>query len=339
MYDFLVTTRLETIPSERQIIMIDGTVPGWKPLQNGELYKGDFHFDHHRFNGPDIQLDDLIGVNFEIDANTMFVTTMVDADACVAAAYIILSGEGNVLDNETLNKLRAIAYDCDHLTVPESLSHLADFASQAVAAMKTNSSDVINILSLPKDRTKWTIEHKELFSSECFRLGTQHLVGACLGLYPFPGEQGEAKAYWENVERFTQRILDENRIRFYRGCAIFDGTEISEYVDPRCWLKAMKFYGEITHPVTVTRRTVINGGIHQGYCYTLGTVPLHPDQSKWDYTAGIFNALTEAELLNYSNESKWGGRRTVGGSGLRQVSMLSPYEVIDICLEVYEQQS
>lgn len=335
MFNFLVTTDINKLNDLGQVIMLDGTVPDWKPKSSRSYMSSDIHFDHHRPGGADIQIDEMISTDFQeiVEPSATFVTTMVDADACVAAAFIVLCHMGEIPNSKTFKKLRAIAYDCDHLAVPESLSHLADFAAQAVAAMKANSNETINILSLPKDRTKWTVEDKELFSSECFKLGTHHLVNACLGLCPFPGEQGEAKSYWKNVEKVTQKILDENRIRFYKGCAIFDGTEISEYVDPRCWLKAMKQYGDITYPVTLTRRTVVNGGVHQGYCYTLGTIPLHPDQASWDYTSSIFDALTKAELINYGNESKWGGRRTVGGSGLKQISMLSPYEIIDICLD------
>ncbi len=337
MYNFLVTTKLDRLSSEfsgRQVVMIDGTVPGWFPLQGGELYKGDLHFDHHRFGGPDIQLDDLIGVDFKrgIDTNTMFVTTQVDADACVAAAYIVLSGEGDAPEGETLRKLRAIAYDCDHLTVPESLSDLADFAAQAVAAMKANGDEVINLLGLPRDRKSWSSEQKEVFASECFKEGTQHLIDACRGYNSYPGEQGEAKAYWENVERLTQKIIDEDRIRIYKGCAIFNASAINEYVDPRCWIRALKTLDiSPEHPVTVTKRDVVVKGEYKGISYTLGTIPLHSHQKDWDYTKGIFDALTEAES-DVGNESKWGGRATVGGSGWNQVSVLSPTEVINVCL-------
>ena len=212
------------------------------------------------------------------------------------------------------------------------MSDLADFAAQAVAAMKANSNELVNLLGLPTDRKTWSAEQKELFASEAFKEGVDQIVNAIAWGCPFPGENGEAKAYWENVEKLTQQIIDEDRIRVYKGCAIFDGTDINEYVDPRCWIRALKQL-DLTpeYPITVTKRDVVVGGEYRGNSYTLGTIPLHPNQKDWDYTRTIFADLTEAEL-SVGNESKWGGRATVGGSGWNQVSVLLPTEVIDVCL-------
>ena len=333
MYNFLVTTNLDSVLRseyvERQIVMVDGTVPGWKRVPGSD----DIHFDHHRSGGPEIQLEDLIGFRGVIKNNAIFVTTQVDADACVAAAYIIAVSNGDIIAGETLRKLRAIAYDCDHLAVPDELSDLADFAAQAVAAMKSNSNELVGLLGLPTDRKVWSTEQKELFASEAFKEGVNDIVKSIAWGCPFPGENGEAKAYWENVEKLTRQIIDEDRIRIYRGCAIFNGTDINEYVDPRCWLKALKQLDiNPEHPITVTKRDVVVKGEYKGISYTLGTIPLHPHQKDWDYTKTIFADLTEAELAVGNNESKWGGRATVGGSGWNQPSVLLPTEIISACL-------
>jgi hypothetical protein len=115
MLQFLVTTHVEDIPQNTQVIMIDGTVPGW------QINPGDRHYDHHRPNGPDIQIDDIPDEFFGLEEDAVFTTTMLDADACAAAAWIILLTKNTYegLDADLLDRaktnLRAIAYDCDHL--------------------------------------------------------------------------------------------------------------------------------------------------------------------------------------------------------------------------------
>ena len=130
MFDFLVTTKLDRLP-DGPIVMLDGTVPGWSPKE------GDRHYDHHRTGGAKIQIheipddDWLHSSNFfenfmtEVPArnSVTIVTTQVDADACVAAAYWLMEEKPT---GEIYRKLEAIAFDCDYLGVPDRLSDLAD---------------------------------------------------------------------------------------------------------------------------------------------------------------------------------------------------------------------
>lgn len=86
-------------------------------------------------------------------------------------------------------------------------------------------------------------------------------------------------------------------------------------------------------PVTLAQRERYNDGEFLGYSYTLGVVPLHSKLSQIDYvSAGVFDALTEAERAINPNNDPWGGRKTVGGSGWNTPSKLKPFQVIDIVL-------
>lgn len=326
-YDYLVTTRKEVISSTTgQIVMVDGTVPGWQKRPQ------DLHFDHHRQGGADIQIAEIDSyLTQEVDSDALFVTTQVDADACVAACWLQLADQ---LGNYQAKRLAAIAYDCDHLTVPSELSDLADFAAQAVAALKTGSEAIVTYLSLPTDRKTWTVEQKEQYASQAFKRGTEWLIAACLGERSWPGEKGEAKQYWETVEKNTQMIVEQNRVTVYRDCLLFDGKGLQgKYVDPRCWLKAAQRMGlESPLAITLVQREVIIESEFKGYSYTIGCVPLHPALSELDYTKNIFDALTAKERILNPNADGWGGRKTVGGSGWNTPSQLTPEQVIDTVL-------
>jgi hypothetical protein len=339
MVKYLVTTRLEVLEkasSGCQVFMVDGTVPGW--LINS--MKGeDYHFDHHRQDGADIQIDEMPKSNelmINSDLQGLIVTTQVDADACVAAAYLQI----NNLSQETLNKLRSIAYDCDHLGVPSELSHLSNFAAQCVAAMKSDSNSLVEELGLSKDRKTWTIQEKEKYASLAFQRGTESLIAACKGERKFPGELGEAKEYWEKVEENTQLLLNENRVTFYRDTLLIDYKGLQgKYIDPRCALKAYEFLREnhghdCATPITLAQREVFVDNEFKGFSYTIGCIPLHPKLSTLDYTQGTFEALTEAERKINPNADGWGGRKTVGGSGWNTPSRLNPQEIIDIVLSI-----
>lgn len=338
MIKYLVTTRLEVLEEQSegcQVFMVDGTVPGWQPKKN------DYHFDHHRPGGADIQIDEMIDYTDDINPkdNVIIVTTMVDADACVAAAYLQIA---NLIKKEDLNKLRAIAYDCDHLEVPESLSRYADFAAQCVAAMKSDSEEIITLLNLPKDRREWSIEQKENYSSLAFKQGTEDIIAACYKERKFPGESGEAKAYWEKVKSNTEMLLNKKRVTFYRDCLLINYKGLQgQYIDPRCALKAYKWlYDNYNHecqfPITLAQREVYIDSEFKGYAYTLGCIPLHPKLNNLDYTKKVFEKLTEAERKINPQADGWGGRKTVGGSGWNTPSKLLPEEVIDIVLSSIE---
>lgn len=132
---YLVTTKAARLPSNHQIIMVDGTVPSW------EAKLADLHWDHHRLDGADIQIDEIplpqtrsLVEECATSQPPCFVTTMVDADACCAAAWVQLPRQ--VLNLETISKLKAIAWDCDHLIVPPQLSQYVEFAAKVGAALK-----------------------------------------------------------------------------------------------------------------------------------------------------------------------------------------------------------
>lgn len=366
MVKYLVTTRLEVLEEAEfvnQVFMVDGTVPGWRPTQD------DYHFDHHRQGGADIQIDEMPPLdnyksyielkNVEwaegISNGSLIVTTQVDADACVAAAWLQLSKKDLFGDevgiagahgrkDQMIRALRAIAYDCDHLGVPEKLSQYADFAAQCVAAMKADSDKLVEELALPRDRKLWTIEQKEEYASLAFQRGTESLIAACKGERKFPGECGEAAEYWKKVEKNTQMLLDENRVTFYRDTLLIDYKGLQgTYIDPRCALKAYQFlYDNHGHecetPITLAQREVFIDNEFKGFSYTIGCIPLHRGLTELDYTKGVFEALTEAERKINPNVDGWGGRKTVGGSGWNTPSQLKPEEVIDIVLAVLNKE-
>lgn len=361
---FLVTTRSEAVTHLQnlgyQVIMIDGTVPNW------EQKPGDLHYDHHKVNGAKIQLDEIplsqfVGHDQEsiLSGNECYITTMVDADACVAAAAIILAEEG-YYPVPNFEKLQAIAYDCDHLGVPEKLEHLADFAAKAVAAMKENGNKFVEILNLPQDRRSWTIEEKELFTSRCFEACTLQLVQACLGKVPFPGEQGEADTYFAKQDLLLQDLIKEERVSLISNCLVFNAVGLEGiYQDPRTWIKAAKhFYGDLDRlsPITLTCRQIVIEGEVKGNSYTLGNVPLHEELDYLDYNKlGVYEALSKLEaeklqpvLINVNTEDfvdlldieisppKWGGRATVGGSDWKIPSALSSIEVVNVILDLLD---
>lgn len=327
---FVVTTRntvLERVNSEYQIVMVDGTVPNFQFLLT------DLHFDHHRQGGKAVQIDE-IPSNLSLENKVCFVTTQVDADACVAGAYILLQGN---ISEENINKLRAIAWDCDHLFVPECLAEYRDFASQAVAGMKALNNSLVRKLGLSYNRKLWSIEDKELYATKAFEQGVYHLVDACNGDRPFPGELDEAKEYWETVQKNTQILKEQNRVTEYNGAVIIDSAGIGKYIDPRCPLRIVQSWEKQPRtPITLSRRDIFREGKFLGYSYTIGCIPWHENIDALDYTKGTFEALTQAEVFKGGDAeiNKWGGRKTVGGSGWNATnSYLTPQEVIDIALK------
>jgi hypothetical protein len=347
---YLVTTRLDTLKEAEigcQIFMVDGTVPGWTPTVN------DYLFDHHRKNGADIQIDELPkilanGRSFVNETNVdcgegkrcdiLFVATKFDADACVAAAWLQLKLP--LCDLQVVNKLRAIAYECDHLGVPESLSKYAEFAAQCVAAIALESEECVRHMGLPEDKKDWTVDQKEAWNSALFETHTKAIIAACKGERKFPGELGEAAEYWEKIIEDTNLLLNQNRLSFYKETLLVDLRGL-ENIDCRCgykayeWLKRCRGHEECQIPICLTIMDRWDDGIKTGAKYTLGVIPLHPKVTDLDYTMGTFEALNKAESEIDPDTDHWGGRKTVGGSPWNNPSKLSPEQVIDIALSVY----
>jgi hypothetical protein len=339
---FVATTRkeiLEQLKAEGYtLIGVDGTVPQAKSLY-------DYLYDHHRYNGAEIQLDEMTQLEFQPEERSRdlcIITTKVDADA-IAAAFRIKFAQrfrlnaSNQLeyenDSDKYQFLRAVSYDCDHLCVPHELRKYADSASMVVAALKEESKAVIDKLGLDRNHQQWTIEAKEAYGSACFVRGVDCLSQLLNGKEDKWDYWTIAQPYWQKVKANTQQIVKEKRIIQYRDCLIFNQVGMVGYIDPRCWLQASQQQG-ITpqYPITLTRREAWSNGQFQGYSYTLGTIPFHPRQNAFDYTNGIFEALTKAERERNPKSDGWGGRATVGGSGWNTTSHLTPQEVIDIIL-------
>jgi hypothetical protein len=331
MYKFQVTTRKEILESLKDqgyyLIGLDGTVP------NGELLYDEL-YDHHKSNGADIQIEELMSLNIRFlrkeGIKICFVTTQVDADAICAAYYFInrvLKEHFYIGDGEKF--LKAISYDCDHLGVPKWLSSYAEDAAMIVAALKEVSTLLIAEFGLNPDRKAWTIEEKELYASKAFEQGVRLIELAIKGEWNY---KAIAAPYWEKVEANTQMIVENNRIKEYKDCLIFDAKGLGgQYIDPRCWLRAAKQLGiEPKLPVTLTQREVIVENKLKGYSYTLGCVPLHPKLNSLDYTKQTFGILTKAEKKINPDADGWGGRKTVGGSGWNTPSNLLAKEVIDL---------
>jgi hypothetical protein len=328
---FSVIKNKELVSSCHQIVMVDGTVPGWTPRE------GDYHFDHHRKGGADVQIDEIPSRLPDLDlSNTCFVTTQLDADACIAAAFIILTNHPELIDrskvDDWLDKLRAIAYDCDHLCVPPDKLHtFGDFAAKCVAAMKQNSTSVELELNLPDNRKDWTEEDKIKYSSLAFERGTLSLVDACLGRANFPGENGEANKYFAKLERQVKEyamrdsLIDSSNL--HTKYVLFDARDINEYVDPRVWIRiSQKYDTNDISPITLTWRKGRNGT-----SYTLGVIPGHLKLDKVN-NSNLYSWLTQAERAidpTWDSEGNgWGGRKTVGGSSWNTGSLLTPFDVI-----------
>lgn len=330
---YLVTTKADRLPTDHQIIMVDGTVPDW------ETKPGDLHWDHHRPGGANVQMDEIpapqkasLLEEQSSDRPPCVVTTMVDADACCAAAWVQLPHE--VLTAETIAKFKAIAWDCDHLMVPDDLKQYAEFAAKAVVALKNSSEGIAADLGLPHERKDWTEEHWEAYSSEAFRRGTEWLIEAAKGDRPYPGETGEADDYWQQIEADAQMLIDEDRIRLIateRGnVAVCDQTSTSHGIDPRSFYHAIPRLPHVSashlRPEALTIRDHRAGGTQ----YTLGSIPLHPEQHNLDYTQGTFDRLTQAEQAKDPEAGSWGGRRTVGGSPWNTPSNLTAEEIVGL---------
>lgn len=343
---YITTTKAINIPFNYQVFMVDGTVSGWQPKQD------DYHWDHHRQGGADIQVDEM---PFPEDDTSIMdtcsqnkksrneetvlqavVTTQIDADACCSAAWLQLSGKvlksTTGLDNSksVTDCLRAIAYDCDHLTVSDNLSHLADFAAQTVATLKQDGYKLIQELNFPVDRRQWAEEQHLIYGSGAFKRGTEWLMDAALGKRLWPGELGEASEYWKQVEDDKIMLFQTGRITVIDGVALCDARGLGRLIDPRAFVRSIQQFILPNTTLRPEKLTIKDHGL-EGYRYTLDCIPNHPKKGLIDYTAGTLKRLSEAERKKAVAEDidcDWGGRRTVAGSAWNAPSHLEPSEVI-----------
>lgn len=360
MINFLVTTNIADLP-EGAIAMVDGTVPGWVAGPN------DLHYDHHRPGGADVQIMEMPD-KVVMPNDCTIVTTQVDADACAAAAWLILKQMAldPAVEYQAYCDLVAIAYDCDHLGLPSEpkWNPYREFARNAVASLKLSGEKVISDLGLDPDRKNWSADQKRNYASVCFRRGTDALVWGALGKEPYPGIFGEAREYWERVEGLRPYVNACSRL--IDGCAVLDQRSLPHYCDPRLlveWARTVDA-GNIT--LTVRDRTLEFVAVEKGcafrnelpdyelqeweeiamefavpaYSYTLGSVPLHKDGSPKFSDRGVWQALAAAERQKREDygypmpSSDWGGRNEVGGSSWNDACVLSPEEVISIVKQV-----
>lgn len=359
---YIATTNLEIFQATAtsMIAMVDGTIPGWVAGYH------DLHFDHHAPGGGKVQIDEMFepgeisilerernlnlqDVNFintklgGADTDWTIATTQLDADACVAAAWLQLTAAELTEDHR--RKLRAIALDCDYLMVPpgEPEQDLAEFAAKAVAAMKASSQSLPAELGLNPDKKSWTEEEKIFHDSEAFRRGAEWLIAAVRGNRPYPGESGEADAYFSEMASDIDAIRQAGAVWLVDGAAVLDHRSFRKYIDPRC-LAARAIELGASQPITLTvKDRPINLGSEDqpvwipGYLYTLGSLAAHPAAAALDLTS-IFPLLAAEEKERRGAIGQppafttWGGRAAVGGSGWRDGSLLSPDDVIRITL-------
>lgn len=341
--------------------MVDGTVPGWSPGPN------DLHYDHHRPGGADVQIIE-IPDTVRLPDDCTIVTTQVDADACAAAAWLILKTMqvDPALEYQAYCDLVAIAYDCDHLGLPidSKWNPYREAARNAVAALKLNGDSVISEMGLPVNRWQWSADQKRSYASECFQRGTNALLQAALGKEPYPGARGEAAEYWVRVEALRPYVNACSKL--INNCAVLDQRSLLQYCDPRLlveWARTVDA-GNITLTVRdrilkfieVDKESVIKNELPDyelqegeevvmelkipAYAYTLGSVPLHRDGSPLFSDRGVWAALAATERqkredYNYPMPSSdWDGRNAVGGSSWNDASILTPEEVLEVVQRV-----
>jgi|GEM_PF-1683790 len=336
---YIVNTNSRAIPLDQQIFMVDGTVPGW--LQKNT----DYLWDHHRQGGKPVQILEIpmpeskpliqqLADPQHLSKPQVIATTRVDADACVAAAFIQLPLEV-LKQQQTLERLEAIAWDCDHLVVPKKLKKYTDFAFKVVAGLKMDADQKALEQAYPKDRANWSQETQFKFDTFCFEYQTQWLIQASKNQKPWPGQNGEADFYQQQIKQQAQKLLDLDLIKIIENIAVFDirTLEAKGMVDPRSCLMALEEIVQKNHlnlsPATLTQK---NHPL-KGQKYTLGCNPLHPKALELDYTQKVFTELSKLEnqIDNTDLKTKiWGGRKTVGGSGWNHPSNLSPHEIIKV---------
>jgi hypothetical protein len=344
-FAYLVTTDLHSLPST-PIIMVDGTVPGWTPRAQ------DIHLDHHRPGGADVQIEE-IPDGLKLAAGATFVTTQIDADACAAVAWLQLAAMELPHAQREAARLRltCVAYDCDHLGLPAEprYSPYRTFAAAAVAALKESGGVIATALNLPADRRAWTEAERTAHASESFRQGSVHLIEAALGHRPWPGESGEAAAYFERMQAMRQQVY--RHCRLYRGCAVLDQRPLDDFIDARLLVEWAREQGA-PECVTLTVRDGVrlpNGRLLPPtatplYSYTLGRVPLHARGSPRYSDLGVWERLAAAESL-WRHErgialpaTSWGGRNDVGGSGWRDPALSPPEAILDVVLTVLSER-
>lgn len=339
--EFLITTDRDQVSIDKKIVMVDGTVPGWDPKP------GDWHYDHHRLGGALCQLDELplsnIPVNEGIFDNSQFVSTMLDADAIVAAAALILVADGY---NVPL-LWRAIALDCDHLTcnIPAANEifplEVAQEARDIVAGLKKMGDKIQKELKLPDDRRQWPKQDKQRFDSLCFKRGVQLLI-SCATTGSYAAIKKLAASYWKYQHELRATIATEQRVISDDNFYYFDFRGWDKgYVDPRMPLDLVQ--NKVKFPVTITVRDVIVEGKFLGISYTVGSDCRHPSYGKYDFCkSNLWSALTDAEQIknprwgvdkSTGKTHGWGGRATVGGSSWNFPSGLEPDEVAKVILK------
>lgn len=333
MVSYLVTTDLDRLPKDKQIVMVDGTVPGFIPRPE------DLHFDHHSPDGSDIQIADIPWyVVKEVKSDAVIVTPMLDADAIVAALWVQIADK---LETDIIRILWAIAWDCDHLGVPPELIDLEELASNVVATLKFESESLYEELGLTPTRKGWSSLDKERFASLAFERGVERLKASCDGSLRWPGTNGEAETYWKRVEENSMILEKQNRVFCYRGAVIADLRNIHlGQFDPRSVIQVIDRKLKPRLPITLTQRDIFSKNKEtgemefKGWSYVLGYNREHPLADSLNYVQRTFAALTEIEKQKNPNlEESWSGRRHVGGNGRNSASQLTPQEVLDIAIE------
>jgi hypothetical protein len=210
---------------------------------------------------------------------------------------------------------------------------LPDFAMKAVAAMKIRAG---------QHSRDWDAKQKSQWYSENFERSVNEILSACRNQAKWPGESGEADDIAIQWFQQSKKLLNELRVCYIDKVSIIDLRGLG-YVDPRAQQMAIMHNSGLS-PCTIAVCDHKSGGMK----YTLGSIPSLAKKTNLDYTKKTYVELNRYEAIRRGIDpilvkehygqptfesavgfSPWGGRATVGGSGLNTPSMLLPHEIVD----------
>lgn len=336
MTDFLITTDAARIPTDRQIVAVCGTVPGWTPKA------GDLHADRYRPGGADVQMDEITPMfTSKIREDSLLVAPQLDGETAATAAATLLMRRGANFDRR---KLWAIAHDSAHLCLPpeEEWDDLREFATRGTLAVRADLARESEREGLPPNRKTWTEDQRFDFFSRAFERSTSALTAAAAGEAAWPGDNGEADGFLDRNDRQRELVFQACRVR--KGCVIFDARPFDWIeVDPRLVVEWSEKQSGIDNPIFLVSKDGSHlpgvgqmgsfGGVK--WTHELRTLPFHSggcpkfaDRRTWEALDQLEQHLRDALKIPHP-ETKWGGGNFSGWSGRRDPLISEPDAVID----------
>lgn len=280
--------------TQRPAVAVDGPVRGV-----------DFLFDHHATGHP-VNLD---AIPDQVVRPRTIATTMVDTDAVLSAAVVILRAAG---EHERIEAVWPVLYEAAHLC-----DHLIPSGKHPAAAqpglglhcwLKTHGLALMEVLAWAAGEVKATgsAEEPRLAPSpytraRVFRELTRAMVTAIrLGRLPCDFAYLERLAAMEDLAR--QAI-----------CRVEGPVTLltsDHYLDP------LALYRVVATDLAVQYRVLADGG----YRYSIG---VHPQAYGRVDLRPLFARLSALE-------PGWGGRATAGGSPLEGGSRLCPDDLVQL---------